>query len=86
MSDQAQLQKILAGTTVCNSIMGHNNFVYPHNDDCVILSEDIVVSPLAFAGGGDLTAYSVIGTNQIIWTNSKDVVKVAQVEASSESE
>jgi len=86
MSSEYILETIPAGTSVCNSIMGHNNFVYPHHDDCVVLSEDIAVSPLAFAGGGDLTAYSVIGTNQIIWANSKDVIKVVQDEVSSESE
>ena len=47
--------------------------MYPLSEDCIVLTQDIVVERLSFVGGGDLTAYRVVDTNQIIWTQKENV-------------
>jgi len=66
------------GTKVCNSTVGHNNFVYPLAEDCIVVTQDIIVERMSFVGGGDLTAYKVIDTNQIIWTQKENVQNYAE--------
>ena len=66
-----QKNTIPAGTTVCNSALGHNNFIYPRKEDAVVLTETVAVQELSFAGGGELTAYMVLGTNKVVWTEKK---------------
>ena len=62
---------IPAGTTVCSSVLGHNNFIYPCSKEAIVLTENVTVQELSFAGGGELTAYMVLGTNKVVWTEKK---------------
>jgi hypothetical protein len=64
------------GTSVCPSELGHNNFYYPKLNKCTILTDDIEVQQLAYAGGGNLTAYKVNGQNSIVWAQKKFIQEV----------
>jgi len=62
-----QIVIIPKGTSICPSEKGHNNFYYPKLNKCIIISEDIEVKRLHWIGGGDLSAYKVVGHRNIIW-------------------
>ncbi len=62
------------GTSICRSERGHNNFYYPTLNECTILTEDVKVQQLNWIGGGNLTAFKVIGQKNIIWTEKKYVI------------
>ena len=59
------------GTSICPSERGHNNFYYPKLNKCTILTDDIEVRQLSWVGGGQLSAYEVVGQKTIIWAQKK---------------
>ena len=61
------------GTSICPSERGHNNFYYPKLNKCTILTEDVEVEQLNWVGGGNLSAYKVLGQKNIIWTEKKHI-------------
>ena len=61
------------GTSICHSEVGHNNFYYPRLNKCTILTEDVEVREMYWVGGGELTAYKVVGQKNIVWTEKRHV-------------
>ena len=61
------------GTSICPSERGHNNFYYPKLNKCTILTDDIEVYQLSWTGGGELSAFKVMGQKTIVWAQKKFV-------------
>ena len=64
---------ISKGTSVCPSELGHNNFYYPTPNKYITLAEDTEVEQLPWVGGGNLSAYKIIGQQNVVWIEKKYV-------------